>query len=73
MSGISIASRKSMGEDFIFWAIRGEHFNGNDFVEDAIAAGARAVVVSRDDCFDKGLRSDATLILVPDTLSALQD
>lgn len=73
ISGISIDTRKPMGEEFVFWAIRGEHFNGNDFVEDAIQAGARAAVVSRDDCFNKGLRDDATLIMVPDTLSALQD
>ncbi|MBI5252086.1 MAG: alanine racemase [Desulfomonile tiedjei] len=73
VSGISIDTRKPMGEDYVFWAIRGEHFNGNDFVEDAIASGARAAVVSRDDCFNRELPADSTLILVPDTLNALQD
>lgn len=73
ISGISIDTRKPMGEDFIFWAIRGEHFNGNDFVENALAAGARAVVASRDDCFQHGSWPDSTLIQVQDTLQALQD
>jgi Alr-MurF fusion protein len=73
ISGISIDTRKPIGEDFVFWAIKGEHFNGNDFVEDAIRAGARAAVVSRDDCFREGMGSDVTLIQVPDTLTALQD
>ncbi|MBI5250713.1 MAG: hypothetical protein HY912_14580, partial [Desulfomonile tiedjei] len=73
ISGISIDTRKPMGEDFVFWAIKGEHFNGNDFVEDAIAAGARAAVVSRDDIFREGMRSGVTLVQVPDTLTALQD
>jgi UDP-N-acetylmuramoyl-L-alanyl-D-glutamate--2,6-diaminopimelate ligase len=32
----------------LFIAVRGEHADGHDFVEQAVAAGARAVVVDRD-------------------------
>jgi alanine racemase len=72
LSGVSIDTRKPMGEDHIFWAIRGTHFNGNDFAEEALRCGAKAAVVSRDDLFVKELPEGSTLIQVPDTLNALQ-
>ncbi len=72
LSGVSIDTRKPMGDDYVFWAIKGRHFNGNDFVEQAIESGVRAAVVSRKDILDKPLNSDVTLILVKDTLVALQ-
>lgn len=73
VSGVAIDTRKPMGEDFIFWALRGEHFNGNDFVEEALNSGVKAVVTSREDLFDGPLSGAATLIQVPDTLVALQN
>lgn len=73
LSGVSIDTRKPTGEDFIFWAIQGRHFNGNDFAEEALAAGVRAAVVNRDDLFEKEIPERATVIQVPDTLAALQD
>ncbi len=73
VSGVSIDTRKPLGEDHIFWAIKGEHFNGNDFAEDALAAGVRAVVTSRADLFETPMPENATLIQVADTLNALQD
>ncbi|HTY23213.1 MAG TPA: alanine racemase [Desulfomonilaceae bacterium] len=72
LSGISIDTRKPIGEDYIFWAIRGRNFNGNDFVEEAFNMGAKAAVISRQELLEKELGQDATLILVPDTLKALQ-
>jgi alanine racemase len=72
VSGIAIDTRKPMGEDFIFWALRGEHFNGNDFVEEALNCGVKAVVTNRDDLFGQSVSQRATLIQVPDTLVALQ-
>ena len=72
LSGVSIDTRKPMGEDFIFWAIKGQHFNGNDFAEVALEAGVRAAVVNREDLFDKKFPDGATVIQVPDTLVALQ-
>ncbi len=72
ISGISIDTRKPLGEDNIFWAIKGEQFNGNDFAEDAMNKGVRAAVVSRDDLFVGQFPTGATLIQVSDTLAALQ-
>ncbi|MEJ2718338.1 MAG: alanine racemase [Deltaproteobacteria bacterium] len=53
-------------------AIRGEHFNGNDFAEEALDKGAKFAVVSREELFERPLPSDKTVIQVADTLSALQ-
>ncbi len=72
VSGISIDTRKPIGEDHLFWAIRGEHFNGNDFAEEALTKGVRGAVVNRGDLFDKRLAPGKTLIEVPDTVEALQ-
>lgn len=72
ISGVSIDSRKPIGEDFIFWALKGQHFNGNDFVEDALLGGAKAAVVSREDLFRKSVPEDVTLMLVEDPLASLQ-
>jgi len=51
----------------VFFALAGERFDAHDFVEDVLAAGAAAVVVSREDCaaMDGALKVD-------DTLAALQ-
>jgi alanine racemase len=72
ISGISIDSRKPIGDDFIFWALKGQHFNGNDFVEDALAGGAKAAVVSREELFRKPISENGALILVEDPLASLQ-
>jgi UDP-N-acetylmuramyl pentapeptide synthase len=72
ISGVSIDTRKPMGDDHIFWAIKGPHFNGADFALDALRSGVRAAVVSRADLLEKQLPSNGTLIQVKDTLEALQ-
>ncbi len=72
VSGISIDTRKPMGDNHVFWAIRGPHFNGADFALDALRAGVRAAVVSRADVFEKELPPNRTLIQVGNTLEALQ-
>lgn len=72
ISGISIDTRKPMGDNHIFWSIKGPHFNGADFALDALNAGVRAAVVSRQDLFEKELPKNTTLIEIPETLDALQ-
>jgi UDP-N-acetylmuramoyl-tripeptide--D-alanyl-D-alanine ligase len=55
----------------LFIALRGERFDGHDFVGDAAAAGATAALVSRewaDECVD----ADLPLLVVADPLAALQ-
>ncbi len=36
----------------LFIALRGEHFDGHDFIDAAVDAGAAAIVVERDHCCD---------------------
>jgi alanine racemase len=72
VSGVAIDTRKPIGEDHIYWAIRGKHFNGADFARDALRLGAKAVVTDRSDLFDDSLGGDKTVVQVPDTLMALQ-
>lgn len=72
LSGVAIDTRKPMDEDHVFWAIKGSHFNGNDFAEEALRKGVKAVVVNRDELFSKSVSRDATVIQVSDTLAALQ-
>ncbi len=65
--GITTDSRKvSNGE--IYFALKGEHFNGNDFAEKALEKGASFVVVD-----EKKVVKDERYILVEDVLETLQN
>ena len=66
-SGVSIDSR-TIGPGDLFVAIRGDRFDGHDFLAQARAAGAAGVLVSRAGLAVEGL----VAILVDDTLVALQ-
>ena len=57
-------------ESSLFFALVSDRRNGHDFISEAYAAGVRAFVVSRPIHPDS--YPDATFILVPDTLDALQ-
>lgn len=52
----------------IFFALRGEKFNANEFANEALAKGASFVVID-----DAAFATDDRCILVKDTLTALQD
>ena len=65
LSGICIDSRKVVPGN-LFIAIRGEHFDGHDFINEAIKQGAVAVV-----CQQAFSNSDAVQLIVPDTVQAL--
>jgi UDP-N-acetylmuramoyl-tripeptide--D-alanyl-D-alanine ligase len=54
----------------LFFAVKGERLDGHDFVEQALAAGAVAAVVRQDQAQRYG--ATARLLLVPETLAALQ-
>lgn len=56
-------------------AIIGEKFDGNDFVEKAIDAGASVCIISKENAnvVEKAKKNNTTLILVADTLKALQE
>ena len=62
-----IDSREAASGD-LFFAIRGEHQDGHDFAEQAIASGAAGAVVDRPVQIGDG----PTVFHVVDTLSTLQ-
>ncbi|NLO88973.1 MAG: UDP-N-acetylmuramoyl-tripeptide--D-alanyl-D-alanine ligase [Clostridia bacterium] len=66
--GVSIDSRK-IEPGQVFFALRGENFDGQDFVEQVFEKGAAAAVVLKD---FKGNARGKCLVQVEDTLSALQ-
>lgn len=67
-SGVGIDTRKiAAGELFV--AIRGAHFDGHDFLNDAASRGASAFVVKDGTTLPDGMAG----VLVPDTERALGD
>ncbi len=72
--GWSIDSR-TLNQGDLFFAIKGEHFDGHAFVDAAFEHGAAAAVVSGSSIGGTGLQpvsSSPPLLYVPDTLQALQ-
>lgn len=67
-SNISIDSRK-IKKNTIFFAIKGDKFDGHEFVRDAVNAGSETIVIERDRLkeFDS---IDKTIITVEDTTIA---
>jgi len=63
---ISIDSR-NISEGCIFFALKGENFNGNEFAFDALDKGAAACIID-----EKPSISDSRLLIVDDVLQTLQ-
>ena len=59
---------RDIGANTLFCAICGERFDGHDFIKDAVALGAPAVLC---DHVPQGLSGDFSAIVVPDTIKAL--
>ena len=72
-TGVSIDSRK-IHEGDLFVALRGERFDGHEFIRSALKAGATAAVVEQSWLSKQKKRTvrGLSLIPVPDTLDALQ-
>lgn len=70
-SGVSTDSRM-IKEGDIFIALKGERFDGHDFIGDVISKGASGAIVEREVKFTV-YHSPFTIIIVQDTLRALQD
>lgn len=60
---------RQISKDCIFFALKGESFNGNSFAEQALAQGAKYVVVDDPTYYQE----KESYILVEDVLSSLQD
>ena len=57
----------------LFWALKGERFDGHDFVSQAIREGARGVVVQKGYTIPVENRPEIAVIAVDNTLRALGD
>ena len=64
--GVSTDSRKCP-KDSMFIALKGDNFDGNVFVENAIESGCKFALTS-----DEQRANNKTIFYVPDTLVALQ-
>ncbi|MCR5247541.1 MAG: UDP-N-acetylmuramoyl-tripeptide--D-alanyl-D-alanine ligase [Paludibacteraceae bacterium] len=64
--GVSTDSRKCP-KDFMFIALKGDNFDGNVFVDNAIESGCKFALTS-----DEQRANNKTIFYVPDTLVALQ-
>ncbi len=71
VSGISIDSR-TLKQNELFIAIKGERFNGHSFIAQALRKGAGAILFS-DTHFLKDRRYSISMIKVRDTVQALGD
>ncbi len=69
--GYSIDSR-TVGQGELFFAVKGERFDGHDFVTAALKKGAVAAVVRNDKDQLRRYPDAARLLAVEDTLAALQ-
>lgn len=62
---------RSMQDGDLFVAIRGERFDGHDFVEQALAGGAKAAVVARGCAIARAGTRFGPLLIVQDPVRAL--
>jgi len=69
---VSIDSR-TIGPGALFIALRGDHFDGHDFIDGVVAKGAAGLLVSRPRESFSPKTTPEVVILVGDTLRALQE
>jgi UDP-N-acetylmuramoyl-tripeptide--D-alanyl-D-alanine ligase len=69
-SGVSTDTRSLKGGE-MFFALKGENFDGNEYAMKALEAGAAYAVVNKDSA--AGSSDDPRLIKVADTLKTLQE
>lgn len=73
ITGITCDSREAKANE-LFVAIRGEHVDGHDFIDQAVSQGASAVIVDRNLPLSETVRqSQASVLQVTDTVTALGD
>ena len=66
-SGLVDTDTRKIRKNSMFFALRGENFNGNEFAIDALHKGAKYAVVD-----DKNIKGDPRIIVVEDVLETLQ-
>ena len=70
-TGVTTDSRK-IESDALFFALHGASFDGNDYAIQALKQGASTAVIDRDDILNNNPEYAGQLLLVEDTLQALQ-
>ena len=70
-TGVTTDSRK-IEVGALFFALHGASFDGNDYAMQALEQGASAAVIDREDIFNNNPQYAERLLLVDDTLKALQ-
>lgn len=68
---ICIDSRR-VQPDALFFALKGENFDGNEFVTDALSKGCIAAVTDNESLFLKNVNSDKRIFYVTNAVIALQ-
>ncbi len=69
--GVCTDTRKII-KDSLFFALKGETFNGNEFAVKALESGAAYSIVDEKEIIEKNAIYSERLILVPNVLEALQ-
>ena len=69
--GVVTTDSRTLQGGEMFFALKGENFDGNEYALKALEAGAAYAVVNRDSA--AGSIDDPRLIKVDDTLKTLQD
>jgi UDP-N-acetylmuramoyl-tripeptide--D-alanyl-D-alanine ligase len=72
LAGLSTDTRAIMPGQ-IFLALRGERFDGHDFLNKAVEKGTSCLILEQGHPLDISAMGDASVIAVPDTLTALGD
>lgn len=72
LRGLSTDTRK-IAPGQVFLALRGERFDGHDFLEKAVEEGASCLIIDQHHPVNGIPTGDAAVITVPDTLKALGD
>lgn len=57
----------------VYFGIRGENFDGNSFYKEAFLKGAKVCVLDNIEVIDRDYIRDKTVVLVSDSVKALQD
>ncbi|MBN1626455.1 MAG: UDP-N-acetylmuramoyl-tripeptide--D-alanyl-D-alanine ligase [Deltaproteobacteria bacterium] len=70
VTGVSTDSREIL-KGCIFFALKGERFDGHDFAVKAMEQGASCIVINKGYRIDAPSEADAAIIAVEDTLKAL--
>lgn len=64
---------RTINEDDVYIGIKGETLDGNKFYEEALDKGCKGCILDKDTNIDENVIKDKFIILVDDTLKAMQD